>query len=169
MDINEFWVIIENVRAKSNDIDERMTYLHDKLMNLTADEILSFGHHFEDLLDRAYNWDLWAAAYIIQGGCSDDGFWDFRSALISTGNVAFEKTLSNPDSLIEFPDYEIDNLYAEGFQYINSQVYEKKKGFHPERKNPQPEEPSGNEWDEDDEGYLKKSFPRLFAKYWDED
>ena len=32
-----------------------------------------------------YRWDMWAAAYLIGGGCSDDGFIDFRAGLIAQG------------------------------------------------------------------------------------
>lgn len=33
-----------------------------------------------------YRRDLWAAAYIIGGGCSDDSFIDFRAGLIAQGH-----------------------------------------------------------------------------------
>jgi hypothetical protein len=40
------------------------------------------------------------AAYIIDGGCSDDGFEYFRCWLISRGKETFIKLKANPDSLI---------------------------------------------------------------------
>ena len=33
-------------------------------------------------LAEAYRWDIWAIAFIINGGCSDDGFEYFRGWLV---------------------------------------------------------------------------------------
>ena len=38
-------------------------------------------------------------AYIIGGGCSDDGFWDFRSWLAVRGKRVYLVALRNPESL----------------------------------------------------------------------
>ena len=57
---------------------------------------------------EAYRWDLWAAAYLIQGGCSDDGFEYFCDWLISLGKHRFEAALRNPDSLAEVIEDEDD-------------------------------------------------------------
>ena len=36
-------------------------------------------------MDDSYRWDLWGAAYLANGGCSDDGFDYFRGWLIGQG------------------------------------------------------------------------------------
>ncbi|MFC9245678.1 DUF4240 domain-containing protein [Streptomyces sp. NPDC057136] len=46
---------------------------------------------------------LWAAAYVINGGCSDDGFDYFRGWLIAQGREVFERTAADPDALAEVP------------------------------------------------------------------
>ncbi len=66
-------------------MDKKCRLLNTELRRLALDEVVSFHGHFTDCVDRAYSWPLWAAAYIMGGGCSDDGFWDFRSTLISMG------------------------------------------------------------------------------------
>ncbi len=49
----------------------------------------------DEKLALAYHWDLWALAYMAQGGCSDDGFRDFRAWLILQGKELFEAALQD--------------------------------------------------------------------------
>ena len=39
----------------------------------TIFKIVEFQQVYEQLDRESYRWDLWAAAYVINGGCSDDG------------------------------------------------------------------------------------------------
>jgi hypothetical protein len=50
-----------------------------------------------------YRWDVWAAACLIGGGCSDDSFIDFRAGLIAQGRVWYQKAADSPDSLADHP------------------------------------------------------------------
>jgi hypothetical protein len=117
-------------------------------------------------MGRAYRWDLWGAAYIIQGGCSDDAFEYFRSTLISLGRDTFERAVADPDSLVELEAASTVDLYHEGFQYIASQVYRGKTGSDeaPPSNIRHPREPAGRQWEEEWDD-LKKLCPRLWAKY----
>lgn len=45
-----------------------------------------------------YRYDLWAAAYLIGGGCSDDSFTDFRAGLIGQGCDWYEQATTSSDS-----------------------------------------------------------------------
>jgi hypothetical protein len=72
--------------------------------------VRSFNAHFDDCEDRAYSYELWAAAYIIGHGCSDDSFSDFRSTLISMGRETFERALEDPESLADM-DYDAENAH----------------------------------------------------------
>ncbi|WP_329437515.1 DUF4240 domain-containing protein [Streptomyces sp. NBC_01280] len=49
----------------------------DRLSALPAEEILAFEQRFSGLRDVVYRWDVWADAYLIGGGCSDDRFSEF--------------------------------------------------------------------------------------------
>jgi hypothetical protein len=49
------------------------------LSRLRAADIVGFAMRRRDLASRAYRADLWGAAFIINGGCSDDGFEYFRA------------------------------------------------------------------------------------------
>ena len=42
---------------------------------------------------------MWGAASVIEDGCSDDCFRDFRAYVISLGRGPYERALRNPDSL----------------------------------------------------------------------
>ena len=61
-----------------------------------------FRERLDDVRERAYRWDLWAAAYIINGGASDDGFQYFRAWLVSRGQSVFEQALKDPAGLETF-------------------------------------------------------------------
>ena len=81
-----FWKLIDSSRKKSEgDLEEQVDILRRQLQQLEASEIVQFDKIFRKYWARAYTWDLWGAAYIIGGGCSDDGFLDFRGWLISKG------------------------------------------------------------------------------------
>lgn len=132
-------------------------------MALEPSEIVSYQEHFDRQMISAYRWELWAAAYIIDGGCSDDGFTDFRYGLISRGREVFEAAVANPDSLAEISDDEFRN---ESFGYVANSVYESQTGeCLPRRQAKQPSEPAGEDWDFDDEELCEQKLPRLWAKF----
>src|ERR1700683_4262441 len=102
MNIDKFWNIVERVHAASSqDMDAKCKLLGQELRRLPPSEVESFEGHFFDLWYRAYNWEVWDAAYIINGGCSDDGFMDFRAVLISLGRSTYEEAINNADSLAD--------------------------------------------------------------------
>lgn len=161
MELTEFWNIIEI----GKDSDEPENVLKEELNKLGAEEVASFQKHFEDIFDKADAWNLWGAAYLIGGGCSDDGFIDFRYALISMGKSIYEKAIADPDSLASLGrDIEIDN---ELFGYVAGTVYEEKTGEEiPVVENISYQETAGEDWDFDDEAENKKRLPKLTELYW---
>ncbi len=121
--LDEFWEIVENVhRASDGNMDKKCELLDAKLRRLTLEQVRSFQAHFDECQVRAYFQELWDVAASICGGCSDDGFSDFRSTLISMGRETFERALANPQWLIAshygaktIPRYE-------GYQYVPTTV-----------------------------------------------
>jgi hypothetical protein len=83
-----FWDIIDQSRGTRKKINHKrqIKNLSKILSLLTPDEILQFDNTFHLLLKQSYTWDLWGAAFIINGGCSDDTFDYFRSWLIGQHN-----------------------------------------------------------------------------------
>jgi hypothetical protein len=65
--------------------------------------------------------------YEIDGGCSDDGFIDFRSWLVMQGREVFETVMAAPDYLGEITLKHWVMRY-ESFGYMASRAYERKSG-----------------------------------------
>jgi hypothetical protein len=101
MDVDEFWILIETARA--TDGKPFGEALVDVLAGLPLDRILDYEDCFNAVHESVYRWDVWAAAYLIHGGCSDDGFTYFRAGLISLGRKWFERVAAKPDSLARHP------------------------------------------------------------------
>ena len=104
MDEQSFWQIIQQVHdASHGNMARKCELLTAQVAQLSKEDAVEFRNVFDATMRRAYHWPLWAAAYLIHGGCGDDTFSDFRSALISRGRRAFEKALSDPDALADEP------------------------------------------------------------------
>jgi hypothetical protein len=165
MNNDDFWKIIDRVHASSpNNMDAKCEALRTELRKLNESDLRSFIEHFDDADARAYEWKLWGAAYLINGGCSDDTFSDFRATLISMGRIFYERVLADPDSLadIECDDEEaFDEGFYEGFQYVRNDVAKERLGGIPKRSKPFPSEPTGVSWEDDD---LPALLPNLNKK-----
>lgn len=163
---DEFWSLVDGVNTQSGGSpDAKEAALRQRLDALDAPAVASFSNHMDAMMDRAYAWNVWAAAYVIHGGCSDDSFMDFRSCLIFLGRQAYESACANPDSLAALDDTTLEATEHEGLLYIAGDVHEAKAGGHPERARPHPSEPSGDEWDEDDEQALATMCPELWKRF----
>ena len=95
---DEFWNLVDKSRRGTEDSSEQTDNLIGLLSALDSKEILSFEQRFGECVRDAYRHDLWAAAYIINGGCSDDGFDYFLGWLIAQGRGYFEAALADPES-----------------------------------------------------------------------
>ncbi|MEV6954143.1 DUF4240 domain-containing protein [Streptomyces sp. NPDC051183] len=102
MDKQTFWKLIETARAEAaeEDVAARAAQL---LAGRPEAEIAAAQQVLWDLLAESYRAPLWAAAYVINGGCSDDGFDYFRGWLLTQGEEAFAAALADPDSLADHP------------------------------------------------------------------
>jgi Protein of unknown function (DUF4240) len=67
------------------------------------DEIVASHQVLWGLMVDSYRDPLWAAAYLINGGCSDDGFEYFRGWLIVQGHEVYERVMADPDTLADLP------------------------------------------------------------------
>lgn len=165
----QFWNIIEAVNEQAgSEPDEKLEALGRAVHQLNPDDVVDFQTHFETFMAEAYRWDLWAAAYIIQGGCSDDGFTDFRACVIMQGQEVFAAAITKPDSLVDVDLEDAENeLGFEGYQYVAGQIYEEKTGKElPLNDVECPNDPVGENWNEDDTEDLKRICPNLFKMYY---
>ncbi len=162
MDENIFWQLIEAAKASAGaNHDARPAALEAQLNPLDLESLSAFQSRYEGYLIRANRWDLWGAAYLMNDGCSDDGFKYFRDWLISEGQSIYERALKDPDSLEAFPRREYFDL--ELFGYAASEVFARKGGGELERDfQLELAAPEGKQWKESD---LPAMLPKLAKKY----
>lgn len=122
MNVNDFWKIIE----VGKNADQPEEILEELLSGLSPEQIHLFATYFENMFDKAYRWDIWCAAYLLDGGCSDDGFIYFVRGLISKGRDVYENAVRDPNSLIEFLNAPC--VQNEMFGCVAREVYEKITG-----------------------------------------
>ncbi|MGG3564418.1 DUF4240 domain-containing protein [Neobacillus rhizosphaerae] len=109
MEKKAFWRLIE----ESKQFEDQAGWLLDVLTHKEVGEIVEFEFHFQGIMNESYQSRLWAAAYILMGGCSDDAFDYFRGWLIAQGEAVYQKVTENPEYLAEYISEE--NLDEEGY------------------------------------------------------
>jgi hypothetical protein len=123
----EFWKLIENAKADNNgDAARQMEILADYFAQRSiADiyELYKIISKFHNIADRT---SLWAACFIINVGCSNDGFMDFRSWLILQGEKVFHDALHDPESLVDTEC--APGRASAGTEFLASRAYENKTG-----------------------------------------
>jgi hypothetical protein len=165
MDDAEFWQLIESSQDEAHgarDPKQAIALLRRKLEQLRPEEIVSFNQIFNRKYLDAFSWDLWAAAFIINGGCGDDGFMDFREALVARGQPVYQAALRDPETLA---DVEPPVRPVEGWGSAAQQAYEAVTGaieLPGDAYAPNPEGPAGTEWEEEE---LAEKYPRLARKF----
>jgi Protein of unknown function (DUF4240) len=169
MPAHKFWQIIKRAGESCHDPDAHVDALRAALRELALEEIISFEVAFRRYLNKAYTWDLWGAAYVIHGGCSDDGFEYFRRWLVSRGHDVYEAALADPDSLAELETqpgiWEFESIY-----YVARKAFREKGGDGDVRDYSEPEAglagpgPSGEPFD-DGEEHLMRRYPRLWRRF----
>jgi hypothetical protein len=168
MDAATFWHMIESAKAESNgDCDQQARILEQRLATLSPEEIQSFDRILWQQMRLSYDNDLWAAAYIINGGCSDDGFDYFRGWLIVQGEAAFRSALQDPNTLSAYVtsnDANSDGYECGDMLGVAWHAYKDSTGHEMPRGEPIRLILTGEPWEEDElpEKYSKK-FPNLWA------
>ncbi len=165
----QFWQIIQrSFDACSGNIDEQADALAEELEPLSAEDLLAFDKIWDQMEDAAFTWELWGAAYIINGGCSEDGFCYFSRWLISRGQHWYETAVKNPDSLADYPEHLDDETEFEEIGYVAMDIYERKtSSIMPDHDLPNIEEPTGEPFDEEDDDEFQRRWPKLYQKYWE--
>lgn len=159
-----FWQIIEENVTNSLNISDANRQLETALITLPAEDIQAFCNEFIDKMNEAYTWDLWGVAYLINGGCSDDSFTDFRASLIALGKEIFETAIADAEILMTLETQQIHAMFNEGFSSIGNQAYKTVTGQPFLTNKIHQATPSGIEWDESAES-LKIRFPNTWAVY----
>jgi Protein of unknown function (DUF4240) len=176
MDTDGFWDVIETARASAGESGPFHETLADHLAALTEREIVDYQQEFDKAHQALDRWDVWAAAYLIGGGCSDDSFIDFRAGLIAQGRVWCQKATDSPDSLADHPAVAAaagrpwnNPLFYEQVNYAASYAFERVSGdghsFWDALDSRGKLGPAdmGEDFDFDDEEEMHRRLPRLAA------
>ncbi len=160
---DEFWKLIDKSRRGADDGDEQCEKLRNLLATLPIEDIFGFDRILHECLDASYRRDLWAAAYIINGGCSDDGFEYFRGWLVVQGQKYFEAALADPNEAGRWA--EPDEAECESILGVAADAYQAKTGqvdFYERCARVAPATLVGDEWDEDT---VHEKYPKLTKKF----
>ncbi|MCX4470603.1 hypothetical protein C5N14_27875 [Micromonospora sp. MW-13] len=171
MRTDDFWQLIDRARAggggAAGPVAARAGAL---LAERDAADIVGYARHQRRVMAASYRADLWGAAYLINGGASDDGFEYFRGWLIAQGREVFARAVADPDSLAELPQIRQAALTGEEFEAeqmltVAEEAYRKATASElpavPET--PYPE--LGEFWDFDDEEEARRRLPKLAALF----
>jgi hypothetical protein len=176
MNEDQFWAIVQKaVDEAGDDEDEYLEVVMHELSKLSLKEMVGFRLRTDKLLYDSYTSEMWCAGYLMNGGCSDDGFEYFRLWVISRGRKVYEAALVNPDNLIDYiaEDAEVDffefELFwyaaidafeeateADLYDYIDDDNFTTREGNYPNFE---------FNWDEEDPESMKKLCPRLFERF----
>jgi len=161
MNENEFWKIIDKSKKGSTNYQKQISSLKTILLGLESTEIEKFDNTFSGLLATSYDYKLWGAAYVINGGCSDDCFDYFRQYLIAHGREKFYQTLKNPESCVNWIKSEEEENW-EGLQYSATEAYKEKTGKEIPKAYQPKFELKGKPFDEET---VFKQYPKLAKKF----
>lgn len=156
MNDDRFWAIIE--QARGPDFIKRLKPI---LFTLPPPEIHAFGEILAGKVAELYRWDIWGIAYIVNGGCSDDGFEYFRRWVVAQGKAFHDRLAADPDGA--FTDPAVCDCECEELTYAVSESYRQAARQEiPPSSGKHPKDPRGVDWDEADLGAL---FPKTYAVY----
>jgi hypothetical protein len=172
IDRDAFWALIDRSAADGAGSPAQLAALRMGLMRLSADQIAQFHKQFAAAMRDANSWDLWGAAYLANGGASDDGFAMFRCWLIAQGRAIYDAVTADPDRLAEFlpaEGAEEDGGELEFYEiaHVAREAWAEKTGRSaeamPAGSIAEGAEPAGTPFSENP-AELAKRYPRLWAR-----
>ena len=128
MEEDRYWSIVSASLVNSNNQDEQVNAIRQQLKDMSTTDIIGFNLRTDLLTDKLYTSDLWCAAYIINGGCSDDCFVYFRRGIVSLGKEVYYNTLKDPDYLVNVQLSGSNSFEFESYAWAAEEAYEFKTG-----------------------------------------
>ncbi|MES2453892.1 MAG: DUF4240 domain-containing protein [Bacteroidota bacterium] len=174
LDEDLFWAIVDESPKNTDHLDDQELFLIKAIEKLTPQEMIGFRLRTDKLLFDSYTSEMWCAGYLMNGGCSDDGFEYFRNWVISRGKDTYYKAKENPDTLIsqvgdDIEDYDFESFWyvaleafnnktgEDLYDYIDEELFLTKEGHYPK---------FDFNWKEEDPASMKKICPKLFDRFW---
>ena len=172
LDEDTYWSIIDKSLKSTSSQDEQEKFLIQEIEKLPPNEMIGFRLRTDKLLYDTYTPEMWCAGYIMNGGCSDDGFEYFRNWIISRGKEVYYSAKQNPDSLVNEIDTDLEMYDFESFwyvaleafknttggdlyEYIDEENFKTSEGNYPDIK---------FNWQEENPETMKAICPKLFEK-----
>ncbi|UQU63559.1 DUF4240 domain-containing protein [Couchioplanes caeruleus] len=172
MRTDDFWAVIDRATAdRPASPDEVAKRAAAELAGRDPAEIVAWGRHLDKVMSASGKEDLWAAAYLINGGCSDDGFDHFRGWLIANGRDVLARAVRDPDSLADVPAVRSAAstgavFEAEEVLTIAQMAYQQATGeAMPPSEAPPARPDAAMLWDFDDEEEMQRRLPRLSSLF----
>jgi hypothetical protein len=172
MRTDDFWAVIGRATAdrpaSPAEVAKRAAA---DLATRDPEEIVAWGRHLDKVMVASGTENLWAAAYLINGGCSEEGFDSFRGWLIAHGREAVARSVKSPDSLADVPAVRAaaENgavFEAEEVLSIAADAYQQATGSEmPAEERPVTRPEAGDLWDFDDEEEMRRRLPKLSALF----
>lgn len=173
MRTDDFWAVVDRATAdrpaSPAEVAERAVA---DLAARDPEEIVAWARHLDKVLAASGTEDLWAAAYLINGGASGDDFDSFRGWLVAHGRAAVASAVKSPDVLAGMPAVKAAAdtgavFGAEEVLTIADRAYEKATGQPlpqpPDRPRTRPE--AADLWDFDNEDEMRRRLPRLSSLF----
>ena len=155
-----FWELIEAARKNGGTVDEHIARLTESLAGFKASQIKAFEKLLFEALARANHYDLWALAFLVQDGCSDDAFEAFRAWLVLQGRQAFDLALVEPSRFLR--EHAVtSNAAAEALLEVPATAYEWRSRKVLKSAKRRLIRIQGKAWEEED---LPVRFPELVAQ-----
>jgi hypothetical protein len=167
MEDGQFWDIIDrSLKAADGSIERQATELEDILAALPPEQVAAFQTAFVTKNLKLHTWELWGAAYVLNGGCSDDCFEYFRSWVVGQGSDYYKAVQRDPQVLDDGRlGYAFESDDAELLAYSGEDAYRRASGGrdlyldYPQTPSTiAGGEPAGAAWDEDE---VEKLYPGL--------
>lgn len=119
-----FWELIAQAKERPGGPGE---WLIEQLVDMGPEQAKKFDDIAHAYIDLSDQYGLWTAASVIErGGCTDDGFIDFRTWLVAQGKDVYMAALRDPDSLADAPDYQ--NCRFDTLPHMGDLAYEELTG-----------------------------------------
>jgi hypothetical protein len=174
VDDQGLWKLIEAARGQARDLADAEAVAARAATLLRArppGEIVAADEVLWRLMADSYRNPLWAAAYLVNGGCSDDGFEYFRGWLIMQGREVYERVVADPDALAGLAAIRAmapggRPVECEDTLYIAGRAYRAATGGELPGVRSGPNYPGLDPgWDFDDRAEMARRLPRLAALF----
>lgn len=169
MDDTRFWALVAEIEPTVADDPEAFDEaLADALADLAPAEVVAFGNTWTRMANRAFTWDLRAAALLLRGDDDEWAFTSFRDRLIALGQRVYERALADADTLADVPldwrdgdedgDVWLSLAAADAYERLTGEDIADAEP--PEE--PEPDAPAGAPWS--GEAQARERVPRIVGR-----